>query len=57
MGAKHEDFDLHSAYRLVENLGSVELLHGKWVWDLKILPRIQFFLWKRCHNSVGVREA
>ena len=57
VGTKHGDFDLHSAYRLAKNLGSVEPFHGKWVWYLKILPRIQFFLWKCCHNSVRVREA
>ncbi|XP_075670193.1 uncharacterized protein LOC142639955 [Castanea sativa] len=56
VGAKHGDFDLHNAYRLAGNLGSVEPFHRKWVWDLKTLPRIHFFLWKCCHNSVRVRE-
>ena len=56
VGTKHGDFDLHNAYRLAANLGPIEPFHGKWIWDLKALPRIQIFLWKCCHNSIGVRE-
>ena len=57
MGAKHGAFDLKSAYRIALSLGPSQPFHGKWVWDLKTLPRIQTFLWKCCHHSIGVKSA
>ena len=27
-----------------------------WIWKLMTLPRIQFFLWKCAHNSIGVKD-
>ena len=56
MGAKHGDFDLTSVNRIAAGLCSLNLFHGKWGWDLKILPRVQTFLWKCCPNNIGVRE-
>lgn len=56
MGAKHGDFDLTSAYRLAMELGPPQPFHGSWVWSIKTLPRIQTFLWKCCHNNIGVKE-
>ena len=29
---------------------------GRWIWKLKTLPRIQFFVWPCMHHSIGVRE-
>ena len=29
---------------------------GKWIWKLKTLPRIQFFVWPCMHHSISVRE-
>lgn len=29
---------------------------GKWIWKLKTLPRIQTFIWKCMHKSIGVRD-
>lgn len=54
--AKHGDIDLTNAYRIATGLGSPKTFHGKWVWDLKILPRVQTFLWKCYHYNIGVRE-
>ena len=56
MGAKHGEFNLKSVYRIALSLGPSQPFQGKWVWDLKTLPRIQTFLWKCCHNSIGVKE-
>ena len=29
---------------------------GRWIWKLKTLPRIQFFVWQCMHHSICVRE-
>ena len=50
-------FDMKSAYVLANNLLGAETFSGKWIWSTLTLPRIQNFLWRCMHNSIGVREA
>ena len=30
--------------------------NADWIWKLMTLPRIQFFLWKCAHNSIGEKD-
>ena len=48
------DFDLKSAYLLATNIMGDASFKGQWIWKLKILPRIQMFVWKCLHLSLGV---
>ena len=57
VGWKHDEFNLNSAYRTAAKLGPPQSFQGSWIWRLNILPRIQLFLWRCYHNSVGVRES
>lgn len=50
------DFNMKSAYRLVAGLDPNPIYSGNWIWKLQSLPKIQFFLWKCSHNSIGVNE-
>ena len=43
------DFDLKSAYLMVLEPIVEAPFWGKWIWKLKILPRIQTFVWKCMH--------
>ena len=43
------DFDLKSAYLMVLEPIVEAPSRGKWIWKLKILPRIQTFVWKCMH--------
>ena len=47
---------MKSAYRHAAELGPPRQFHGKWVWTINTLPRIQAFLWKCCHDSIGVKD-
>jgi len=47
---------MKSAYRHAAELGLSCQFHGKWVWTINTLPRIQAFLWKCCHDSIGVKD-
>ena len=49
-------FDMKSAYLLASNLGNTKLFLGTWIWRLHTLPRIQMFIWRCMHNSIGVKE-
>ena len=49
-------FDLRSAYLLASEPLPAPAFHGKWIWKLDTLPRIQTFIWKCMHQSIGVRD-
>ena len=49
------DFNLNGAYTLANGEGH-QYFNGKWIWKTLVLPRIQFFLWMCCHNSLATRE-
>ncbi|KAF3957869.1 hypothetical protein CMV_017158 [Castanea mollissima] len=49
------DFNLNSAYSLA-NGEDHHLFNDKWIWKIPVLPRIQFFLWMCCHNSLATQE-
>lgn len=51
------DFDPKNTYLLVvdENLKALDF-HGKCIWKLQTLPKIQFFLWKCLHLSLPVKS-
>ena len=49
------DFNLNSAYSPANGEGH-QCFNGKWIWKTPVLPRIQFFLWMCCHNSLATRE-
>ena len=46
-------FDMKSIYLLAMNSGNTELFLGTWIWRLHTLPRIQMFIWRCMHNSIG----
>ena len=50
------DFDLKSAYLLATDNRGDASFKGQWIWKLKILPRIQMFVWKCMHLSLGVNQ-
>ena len=52
----HENFDLKSAYKLATTGNDNYEYRGHWLWKIKILPRIQFFVWKCLHNSIDVKD-
>ena len=49
-------FDLKSAYLLASEPLLDLAFQGKWIWKLDTLSRIQTFVWKCMHNSIGVRD-
>ena len=49
------EFNLNSAYTLA-NGEAPQFFNGKWSWKLKVLPRIQFFIWMCLHNSIATQE-
>ena len=49
-------FDLKSAYLLAIDPLLDPVFQGRWIWKLDTLPRIQIFLWKCMHQSIGVKE-
>ena len=49
-------FDLKSAYGIAMGDDTSMAFNADWIWKLKTLPRIQFFLWKCAHNSIGVKD-
>ena len=52
------DFDIRSAYLLTINSSGndSDSFSGSWIWKLSSLPRIQIFIWKCMHQSIGVKE-
>lgn len=54
-GTSNGDFDLKSAYYLAINFRDPPSpFSGQWLWKLKTLPRIKFFIWMCLHDSIGV---
>lgn len=51
------DFELKSTYLLASNLREAESFPSSWIWKLQTLPKIQMFLWKCMHNSIGVKNS
>ena len=50
------DFDLKSAYMLATDSMRDASFKGDWIWKLKTLPRIQVFVSKCMHHSLGVKQ-
>ena len=46
-------FDLRSAYLLASESLPDSAFQGKWIWKLDTLLRIQTFIWKYMHKSIG----
>ena len=49
-------FDMKSAYLLTLDQMEADSFSSSWIWKLQALPRIQMFIWKCMHNSIGVKE-
>ena len=49
------NFNLSFAY-ILANGEAPQFFNGKWIWKLKVLPRIQSFFWMCFHNSIATRE-
>ncbi|KAL0011764.1 hypothetical protein SO802_006872 [Lithocarpus litseifolius] len=49
------NFNLNYAY-ILANGEAPQFFNGKWIWKLKVLPRIQSFIWMCIHNSIATRE-
>ena len=47
-------FNLKSAYRLAVG-NEINNFDRGWIWQAKTLPRIQIFVWRCLHNSLGVK--
>ena len=47
--------DLKSAHDLATDNKHIPF-EGEWLWKIQTLPKIQFFLWKCLHNSIGVKS-
>lgn len=52
----HGLFNLGSAYNLATKQCNEDSFKGTWIWKVRILPRIQSFVWLCCHESIGVKE-
>lgn len=50
------EFDMKTTYILTLEFDFEVPLREKWIWKLKTLPRIQTFVWKCMHKSIGVRD-
>ena len=48
-------FSPKGAYRLATQPSKANVFPGAWIWKICTLPKIQMFIWKCMHNSVGVR--
>ena len=49
------NFDQKNAYLLAIGEEDAPDFEGKWIWKLKILPKIQIFLWKCLHHTLPVK--
>ena len=54
--SEHSTFNIGSAYKLATRVGHGAQFEGSWIWKVKILPRIQSFVWLCLHNSIGVKD-
>lgn len=52
----HDTFNIGSTYKLVTKVDHDVQFGGNWIWKMKVLPRIQAFVWQCLHNSIGVRD-
>lgn len=52
----HGNFDLKSVYNLATTRSVNHDFEGHWIWKVKILPKIQFFVRKCFHNNIGVKD-
>ena len=50
------EFDLKNAYLLTTDSRGDAPFMGNWIWKLKTMPRIQTFVWKCMHYSIGVNQ-
>lgn len=51
------EFNLSSAYNLANKLPDPSItFNGKWIWKMKVLPKIQSFIWMCYHNSIATRD-
>ena len=52
------DFDIRSVYLLTINSSGndSDSFSSSCIWKLSSLPRIQIFIWKCMHQSIGVKE-
>ena len=51
------EFDSRNAYSLALNeKNDYSDFSGQWIWKLKILPKIQFMVWKCFHGSLPVKD-
>lgn len=55
-GSLKGDFSSKSAYLLATNPSEFESFSDSWIWKLHTLHKIQMFIEKCMHNSVGVRS-
>ena len=54
--SEHGIFNLGSTYKIATSQGNTNSFRGKWIWKVRILPRIQSFVWLCYHESIGVKE-
>ena len=50
------DFDLKNAYLLAMDSTGEAPFKWQWIWKLKIVPKIQLFVWKCMHRSLRVNQ-
>lgn len=57
VASSNGEFDLTSAYNLANKLlDPFNTFNGKWIWKMKVLPKIQSFVWMCYHNSIATRD-
>ncbi|KAL0005698.1 hypothetical protein SO802_013259 [Lithocarpus litseifolius] len=49
-------FDMKSAYLVASDHLEADSFSSSWIWKIQTLPRIQMFIWRCMHNSIGVKE-
>ena len=51
------EFNLPSAYNLaIKPPDPSNTFNGKWIWKMKVLPKIQSFVWMCYHNSIATHD-
>lgn len=56
INSNHGMFNIGSAYKLATKVEHVTHFEDSWIWKVKVLPRIQAFIWLCLHNSIKVRD-
>ncbi|KAL0006038.1 hypothetical protein SO802_013599 [Lithocarpus litseifolius] len=54
--SKTSNFEMRSAYLLATNSLEDPPFNGSWIWKAHTLPKIQVFVWKCMHDSIGVKS-